>query len=224
MSADAVGRRALMGNGLSPGKDFEAWRQHFCPRDAVFHAKQWAFGYHDERKEWKPPQSNCGLHILSCYEHEEVDGVVRWRGAERDWLRVPRAQIVGGVLDLLHEIGRQRGLLRKPDHRRPHLAAGTVLLVGGDDGRPRAEWKHGGLAHVLMVTGGEPTGILETSEGGQTDPDNGHHPTAVRQLFREVHELRRGSWWLRDAESTGPGREIRWWYQAGDLPCIDGIR
>lgn len=222
MSIDAIVRRALSANGLSPGRDFEAWRLHFFPLDATFHVRQWAFGYHDERREWRPPQSNCGLHLLSCLQHEEVDGVIRWRGAERDWLRVPRAQIVGGAIDLLHEFGLQRGLLRKPDHRRPHLSAGTVILVGGDDGRPRAEWRHGGLAHVLVVTGGEPTGVIETSEGGQIDPDNGQHPTAVRQRFREVFEARRGSWWLRTADTREQGRAIRWWFQAGELPCVGG--
>lgn len=222
MSADAIVRRALLANGLSPGRDFEAWRKHFFPLDATFHARQWAFGYSDPQTGWHDPQSNCGLHILSCMQHEEVDGQVKFHGAERDWLRIPRAQIVGGNLGLLQELGQQRGLLRKPDHRRPHLAPGTVILIGGDDGRPRAEWKHGGYAHALLVTGGDPAGVLETSEGGQLDPDNGQHLTAIRQKHREVYEARRGSWWLRTAGTQEQGREIRWWYQAGDLPCVQG--
>lgn len=222
MSADALVRRALLANNLSPGIDFEAWRQHLFPLDATFHARQWAYGYHDERREWRDPQSNCGLHLLACMQHEEVDGRLRWRGAERDWLRIPRAQIVGGALELLQELGQQRGLLRRPDMRRPHLPPGTVALIGGDDGRPRDQWKHGGAAHVFVVTGVSGEGVIESSEGGKIDSRNGNHLTAIRQCFLEVREVRRGSWWVREVGSTSQGRELRWWYQAGDLPCVGG--
>lgn len=218
MSADAIVRRALLANGLSPGRDFEAWRQHFFPNDIEAHVRQWAFGFYDTKGGWHPPQSNCGLHLLSCMQSEEVDGRVKFHGAERDWLRLPRAQIVGGNLELLWELGKQRGLLRKPDHRRPSLPAGTVVLIGGDDGLPRAQWKRGGFAHAILFTGDNG----ETSEGGQLDPDNGQHLTAVRQKFREVYELRPGSWWLRTAGTQEQGREIQWFYQAGDLPCVQG--
>jgi hypothetical protein len=211
-----------MGNNLSPGIDFEAWRKHLFPLDATFHARQWAFGFHDERKEWRDPQSVCGLHALACLQHEEVDGRIPWRGGERDWLRIPRAQIVGRSLELLHELGRVRGLLRVPDMRRPHLAPGTIALIGGDDGRPRDQWKHGGAAHVFVATGGDPTGLIESSEGGKIDARNGNFLTAIRQCVLEIHEPRRGSWWVREAGSSGQGRQLRWWYQAGDLPCIQG--
>lgn len=215
MSADAVVRRALMANGLAAGLDFEAWRKHMYPLDATFHARQFSFGFRDAQGEFHEPQSGCAIHAARCLADEEVDGTFRYHGQVRDWLRLPQAQTVGQCIALLETLASARGLLRRPDKRRPSLPPSTILLIGGDDGLPIDKWTRGGPAHVIVMTGED-----DTSEGGQPDSSNSGYLTAIKAKKREVYERRPGSWWVRDAGSDKPGRALQWWFVAGDLPTV----
>lgn len=219
MSADAVVHRALSANGLAASKDFEAFRKHMYPLDATFHARQYCFGYTD-KDGFHEPQSGCAIHVARCLADEEVDGTFKYHGQTRDWLRLPQAQTLGQAIALLETLASARGLLRRPDKRRPSLTAGTVAFIGGDDGLPLDKRTRGGPGHVLIFTGDDG----ETSEGGQIDEDNSGFLTAIKQKRREVYERRPGQWWVRDAGSTREGRLLGWYFQAGDLPCIQGER
>lgn len=219
MSADAIVRRALSANGLAAGRDFEAFRKHMYPLDAVFHARQYCFGFTDAQG-FHEPQSGCAIHAMRCLADEEVDGLFRYHGQERDWLRLPEAQKIGQAIALLETLASARGLLRRPDKRRPSLPPGTIAFVGGDDGLPLDKRTRGGPGHVLIFTGEDGT----TSEGGQIDDQNRGYLTAIKEKKREVYERRPGSWWVRDAGSTLQGRLLGWYFQAGDLPCLQGAR
>lgn len=59
--------------------------------------------------------------------------------------------------------------------------------------------------------------MLIASEG--IDVSDARHPSSVKGKRREVYQRADGHWWLRTAGTQEVGRRVRWWYQAGDLPC-----
>lgn len=232
MSDDAIVNAALTLAPISVGEDFEGYRRIQYPFDTEADARSFCYG-HPQHVPPIPPQFGCGLFGAACLRAGEVDGTITWHGRRVDFLREPYKRFSGMIVVLLEELGHQRGLLgRGTSLERPELLPGTILCVGGDDGLPRERWAWGGAAHVVVVTGLWPDGTLETVEGGQIDPGNGHHGTAVLLKHRTLYRRGRGAptapaareaeqWWLREAGTGEAGRRVRWWFAAGALPCLE---
>jgi hypothetical protein len=213
MSADAVVLAALSLRDLTWGdpETRPTLRATLFPHDTPADAEDMAGG-----------QSNCATAAMAALRIAEVDGRVRqWRGKPScDPLREPYAKRYDAI-QYLRELARQRGVLRLPkEGERPDLGSGCVVMVGGDDGLPPERRTRGGAAHVLLIVSDDG----DTIEGGQLDAKNPKpspkNCTAIRAKKREVYHRPGRGWWLRTAGETGEGRQIQWWMQAGDLPCL----
>ena len=112
----------------------------------------------------------------------------------------------------------QTGTRRAPCAGAEMLPGPWVLIGGGP--------AYGGGAHVVMVTGVRADGTLDTVEGGKLDPGNprtgAEKCTAILADHREVYRERDGSFWMRDAGTTRPGRRVIYWCWTGDLPTVRG--
>ena len=155
-------------------------------------------------------------HPLRCaaLADEEVDGLFRYHGQERDWLRLPEAQKIRQAIALLETLASARGLLRRPDKRRPRCPGNDRVHR-----RRRCRWTStpGEGQGVLIFTGEDGT----TSEGGQVDDANlGATSPRSRRRSARVYERRPGSWWVRDAGSTLQGDCWVGTFRRAICPCV----
>lgn len=215
MSADAIVAAALHHCGLSfSGPSRAIYLEALYPADASA-----------ARAQMGTSQSSCGLTCEAILRLAEVDGTMRWRGVERDWLRVPyaeRLRVSACAVAVQAELGRQRGLwcsVEKHVEGAQLPESGDMLLIG----HSAPGW--GGVEHVFTVVSRD--GLLLTSiDGGQTDQGNGGRPTAIREVTRELVEVR-GELWAatpgssRDAAGRPTrARRVRGWLSAGALSCL----
>jgi len=216
MSADAIVYTALQNCPLSGGGYFEGYWRFMYRRDSEQDARGFVFGYLQAKPNPIYPQSGCAVYALAVEDTAEVDGRIQWRGKEIDIFGVPYITLNGLAPTLCEELGKQRGIIHSGlTKEQPVIAAGVVMCIGGDDGLPKEQRIWGGSLHVLLFTGDDGS----TAEGGQPDEKNSNFLSAVKAKRREVYQRADGHWWLRTAGTQEVGRRIRWWYQAGDLPC-----
>ena len=196
---DAIVREALALSGLSYGASRDAYCTALYPLDLPAQARQMGAA-----------QSACGLVCEAVLRKARVDGTCRFRGVLRDWLELPYAARVGTAVALQEQIARERGqwVDARIDQALPGV--GDMVTVVGPE-------------HVLTIVDALGGGVFETVEGGQIDQLNGGHCTAIRRL-RRVMRQRDGAWWLASAESgAGPGRRVRGWLHAAQLPQRGGV-
>jgi hypothetical protein len=196
---DAIVREALALSGLSYGASRDAYCTALYPLDLPAQARQMGAA-----------QSACGLVCEAVLRKARVDGTCRFRGVLRDWLELPYAARVGTAVALQEQIARERGqwVDARIDQALPGV--GDMVTVVGPE-------------HVLTIVDALGGGVFETVEGGQIDQLNGGHCTAIRRL-RRVMRQRDGAWWLASAESgAGPGRRVRGWMHAAQLPQRGGV-
>jgi hypothetical protein len=202
VSADAIVSYALTLEGLSFGDTREKYIAVIYPFDNSAQARQMG-----------ATQESCGLTCEAILRASEVDGTCKLLGITRDHLRVPYASRLGTTVSMQEQLGHERGLwVSATQAGRPDIEAGDMVTIGGGAA-------FGGTTHALTVTGVGTDGLLETIEGGQPDPGNGGHCTAIRRKRREVY-VRNGGLWLRSAGVPEAGRQVRGWLRAGELPVL----
>lgn len=173
----------------------------------------------DDALAMSAAQSNCAIATCAALYETGIDGLVRgFRGKPAcDPLREPRVRRYDAVI-YLGVLADQTGTKRAPCAGADLLPGSWVLIGGGP--------AYGGGAHVVMVTGVRPDGSLDTVEGGKLDPGNprtgAEKCTAILTDHREVYRERDGSFWMRDAGTTRPGRRVIYWCWTGDLPTLPG--
>lgn len=164
-------------------------------------------------------QSNCAIATCAALYETGIDGLVRgFRGKPVcDPLREPRVRQYDGVI-YLGVLADQTGTRRAPCAGADLLPGSWVLIGGGP--------AYGGGAHIVMVVGVRADGTLDTVEGGKLDPGNprtgAEKCTSIETDYREVYRERDGSFWMRDAGTTRPGRRVIYWCWVGDLPTLPG--
>lgn len=203
--------------GVFASSDFRKYRGLLYVNDTEADARQFCFGF-TVNGQFKPPQSGCMLYLLGLAQRTGRDGRILWRGRQIDPLYDPYASHIGLAPSLVEELGRQAGLLRDGTSA-PDIEMGAAVFVGGNDGLPPERQIYGGLGHGFLVVGVREDGTLDTVEGGQVDPGNGGHPTAVKACHRELYS-RGGGYWLRTAGSRSEGRMVRWHFPLHKLPAV----
>ena len=213
MSADAIVNTALAQEGLSYGADR-------MPYLALCYAGDTA----QDAAEMGRRQSSCGLVARGILRIAEVDGGLIWQGVAVDVLRDPYARLMQHgcyAITLLETLGRDRQLW-VPAREGGDPQPGDIIVIGADT----PGW--GGGEHVLTCVDRDGD-LVESIDGGQTDPANGGHSTAVRKRQRTLvrvpgtEEL-----WLASAPQLAEGRpvngrRIQGWLRAGELPCVAGL-
>lgn len=173
----------------------------------------------DDALAMSAAQSNCAIATCAALYETGIDGLVRgFRGKPAcDPLREPRVSRYDAVI-YLGVLADQTGTRRAPCAGAEMLPGSWVLIGGGP--------AYGGGAHVVMVVGVRADGTLDTVEGGKIDPGNprtgAEKCTAILTDHREVYRERDGSFWMRDAGTTRPGRRVIYWCWTGDLPTVRG--
>lgn len=173
----------------------------------------------DDALAMSSAQSNCAIACCAALYETGVDGLVRgFRGKPAcDPLREPRVRQYDAVI-YLGVLADQTGTRRAPCAG-AEMLAGSWVLIGGSVA-------NGGGAHVVMVTGVRDDGTLDTVEGGKVDPGNprtgAENCTAILADHREIYRQSDGSYWMRDAGTTRPGRRVVYWCWVGDLPVVAG--
>ena len=201
--------RSLAGLSWSNPGTRDEYSRRLAPHDPLERAEQMASA-----------QSSCALTCCAALFECGVDGLVRsWRGKLAcDPLREPRWKQYDGLM-FLEQLARQRSAHRPVGTDRPDIFAGSWVLIGGGAAQ-------GGAAHIVCVVDVEHDGTLVTVEGGKFDPGNPRSGaeacTRIAADRRELYQQADGSWWMRDAGTTRPGRRCIYWCWAGDLPLVGG--
>ena len=240
MLADTIVQMALARVGASYGGHRRAeYLAHQYPGDTLAAATQMG----SRQSGCLLTARGCLAHQRRADGSPEVDGVISWHGARVDVLRAPyaSASMLGQIEGVLVELARQRDQegdpTRGPEARilktdlwkgdaPPHLEPGDFVIIGSGGSAPadpaaKAKWasEWGGLVHGFIVTGVGDGGLaVESVDGGQTDPANGGHPTAILARSRRL-ERRASGWWAVNAPG-GPGRRLNRRIRAGLLPLL----
>lgn len=192
MSGDAIVMIAEGADGLSYGTDPNGYSAFLFESDSDAQALQMAAADY-----------SCALTVRAICAKAGVDGSCHFEGRERDVLREPYAELTGLAVALLIELATARGLWSA----HPTLAdlqPGVVVLIEAPD-------------HVLTIVKRTEQGgavILESIEGGQTDPLNHGHGTAIHRKTRYAEQGPGGRLIV--------GRTVRGCFDAGALPCLPG--
>lgn len=189
MSADAIVAAALPLEGLSYGSDPNRYDAALFPTDTDVQAKQ--MGSIDY---------SCALTARAVCRMAEVDGRIQRHGRTVDVLREPYANLTALAVAILIELAQAHGLWNHAPTA-DDMQPGTVVIVDAP-------------VHVMTITGrSEADGViaLETIEGGNVDPQNANHGTAIRRKSRQV---------VTQGGKLIVGRAVLGCFAAGDLPCL----
>lgn len=226
MLADTLVARALGAVGLSYGDPAtrERYARLLYPGDRTADGQP-----NTTALQLASSQSSCLLFARALLAADEVDGVLPWPSPSSQPLDVlrcsyARADVLGRVEGLLRDLGRARGV-ELDAQARSEPSPGDLLVIGYGGSLPAAptaraqhlrDW--GGVAHGLIVTGVRREGgrvVVESVDGGQTDPRNGGRPTAIQARVRELQYLR-DAWWLVGGSDM---RRLSFGMRCGALPC-----
>lgn len=217
MFADTLCARALECNGLSYGNLTTRlpYLKHCYGGDVTPQGNPNA-----DAQSMGSGQYACQLHQRGVLAEDEVDGMIVYRGKEVDILRCAYAPYIGQIDAMLQALGKARGLLVTGGDALGDIQPADLVTIGmggkaPDDPAEKARWlaEWGGVAHGVFVTGVRGTTILCT-DGGQQDPANVPHGTAIANCERYLVKRTNG-WWLADAHGA---KRINWRIRGGALP------
>lgn len=151
---------------------------------------------------------SCLMLAKALMAHNEVNGVITYRGARRDVLRESYANFLTQIDLIMVGLAKENKLLvRNEDVSAEMLRAaiepGCLVVHGAGGQLPKEEkarqahlalW--GGVAHGLVATMIEGDTVLSV-DGGQLDPLNQNRCTAVLARERDF-SIRKGKLWLGD--------------------------
>lgn len=166
-------------------------------------------------------QSACMLFVRGLLAGDETDGMITYRGKLVDILRGPYAAYVGQIGPMLSTLGQQKKIITSEQAAFSDVQPADMIVIGQGGSAPqdaaaKAAWLRdwGGLEHALFVTGFDGD-VVESVDGGQTDPQNASRSTAVATRRRTLIK-RNGVLWL--ADDSGAARRIGWRLRCGALP------
>ena len=158
--------------------------------------------------EFASEMISCLMFAKALMAHNEVNGVITYRGVRRDVLHESYVNFIGQIDLLIQGLAKQNDLLVRSDDASAYELRAAIdpgsLVVHGALGRlPKGEKEKaehlatwGGIAHGLVVTGVEGETVLSV-DGGQLDELNKNRSTAIEARERDF-SIRKGKLWLGD--------------------------
>ena len=151
---------------------------------AAYLARQYPGDTPDDARSMGSSQYGCLLHARACLREAGLDGTCLYRGKEIDVLRCAYAPYIGQIQGLIETLARHHGWYATDDLA--DVQPADLLVVG-----------EGTSTHGLVVVGTDGATVYSV-DGGQTDPQNAPHGTAIKACQRTLGARAGQGVWLGD--------------------------